>query len=231
MKYEEWKEIYAKIVVDLQLDKSKDETAAEILNQLMNTYTSHVINTNVLSTLIKDNTIFVFGAAPCLEKDIKENSTQFKTGVLIAADGATSALLKYDLMPDIIVTDLDGVIADQLKANMKKAILIIHAHGDNIDVVQKTIPKIRGSFLGTIQTNPRDYSNVLNFGGFTDGDRAVFLADQFQPKKIILVGFDCTSPPGFYSFQYQKNKGRKKKKLEWCQRLLNQFSKNYVSFI
>lgn len=234
MNYEQWNKVYEKIIVDLQLNKSKDETAAEILNQLMNTYRNHIVDFSFLQNLIEAKTVFVFGAAPSLEKEIKEYKESFEKGPLIASDGATSALLKHDIFPDVIVTDLDGVIADQIIANKKNSILVVHAHGDNIDVVQKTIPKIEGQFLGTVQTNPSDLEYVKNFGGFTDGDRAVFFADFFHPKEIILVGFDCTANPGFYSFQHQKNHKNqklKRKKLAWCNQLLNYFSNNYVFHI
>lgn len=234
MDYEQWNKVYEQIIVDLQLDKSKDETAAEILNHLMDTYRTHIVDSSFLQSLIEENTVFVFGAAPSLEKEIKEYKETFEKGICIAADGATSALLKYDIIPEVIVTDLDGVIADQITANKKNAILVIHAHGDNIDVVQKTMPIIEGKFMGTVQTRPSDLQHVKNFGGFTDGDRAVFFADHFHPKNIILVGFDCTAKPGFYSFQHQKdhkNQKIKRKKLAWCNQLLNQFSKNYVSNI
>lgn len=42
--------------------------------------------------------------------------------------------------------------------------------------------------MGTTQSKP--LKNVYNFGGFTDGDRAVFLAIKLGAKKIILAGMD-----------------------------------------
>ena len=42
--------------------------------------------------------------------------------------------------------------------------------------------------IGTTQTNP--FNKIQNFGGFTDGDRGVFLASHFDAKKIILFGMD-----------------------------------------
>ena len=234
MEYEQWKKIYGKIIDDLHIDKRKDETAAEILNHLMDTYRTHLVEISFLQRLIEGNTVFVFGAAPSLDNEIKKYKDIFENNVCIAADGATTALLKHDIIPDVIVTDLDGVIADQISANKKKSILIIHAHADNIDVIQKVIPTVKKKMLGTIQSNPSELQYVKNFGGFTDGDRAVFFADYFHPKEIILVGFDCTAKPGFYSFQHQKdynNQKVKRKKLAWCDHLLNQFSKNYVFHI
>jgi len=231
MKYSEWKSFYDQIILDLHLDKEKDETSSQIFDQLINSYSTHYISDDTLLSLIQGKNVCVFGAAPTLLEDIFDHKEVFDNTINIAADGATTALIKYNIIPDIIVTDLDGVIADQLRANERQSILIIHAHGDNISIVQKTLPKIQGPYFGTIQTNPLSYRNVKNFGGFTDGDRAVFIADHFKAQNIILVGFDCTAKPGFYSFQIQQNQSRKRKKLEWCQKLLDQFPKEYVKSI
>ena len=40
---------------------------------------------------------------------------------------------------------------------------------------------------------------VHNFGGFTDGDRAVFLAVQLGAKKLILAGMDFGKVVSKYS--------------------------------
>jgi len=228
MEYKKWNKIYQRLAEDLGINRYADETSSEIFDLLIGSYQKYYVDFDTLRNLIEGNTVFVFGAAPSLEEEIKKYKKNFENNTLIAADGATSALLKVNIIPDIIVSDLDGVIADQLSANKKNSILIIHAHGDNIDVVQKTIPMIKGPYLGTIQTNPDKYRFVKNFGGFTDGDRAVFLADFFYPKEIILIGFDCSANPGFYSFQKKNNYVLKMKKLQWCQRLLNLFPPDYV---
>ena len=51
--------------------------------------------------------------------------------------------------------------------------------------------------IGTTQTNP--FNKVQNFGGFTDGDRGVFLASYFNAKKIILFGMDFGNQIGKFS--------------------------------
>ena len=132
----------------------------------------------------------------------------------IAANGATSALLKNNVLPEIIVTDLDGKVSDQLLANSRGSITIIHAHGDNIDNIKKFVLEFKGYIVGTTQIDPKPYENIHNFGGFTDGDRAVYLADYFHAKKIYLLGFDFGGEVGKYSFS--ANKDKKLKKLKWC---------------
>ena len=41
-------------------------------------------------------------------------------------------------------------------------------------------------------------NNVYNFGGFTDGDRSVFLAEELGASQIILVGMDLGNKIGKY---------------------------------
>jgi len=74
--------------------------------------------------------------------------------------------------------------------------------------------------LGTTQIDPTSFKKLYNFGGFTDGDRTVFLADHFNAKKIFLAGFDFDGNIGKYSFADKKNKEIKLKKLKWCNHLL-----------
>src|SRR5690606_29179019 len=106
---------------------------------------------------------------------------------LISADGATSALLEEDIVPDIIITDLDGNMKDIRCANHEGAFLVVHAHGDNIEKIRKYVPDLN-RVMGTTQSNP--LNNVYNFGGFTDGDRCLFLAVELGAEYIILGGMD-----------------------------------------
>ena len=110
-----------------------------------------------------------------------------KEYVLVAADGATTALIEERLSPDIIATDLDGNLDDILIANLRGANIVIHAHGDNIDKIASLTPFFT-SVLGTTQAQP--VGNLYNFGGFTDGDRALFLAVALGAEEIILAGMD-----------------------------------------
>ena len=53
------------------------------------------------------------------------------------------------------------------------------------------------SKVGTVQVKP--FGSVRNFGGFTDGDRCVFLAEHFKASKILLFGFDYGNIVGKFS--------------------------------
>ncbi len=108
--------------------------------------------------------------------------------IKIAAGSACSLLIEKGIWPDIVVTDLDGDVRDQVEANEKGAIVVIHAHGDNMNALKEWVPRFRGQVFGTTQVEPR--GNIHNFGGFTDGDRAVFLAAHFGVDRVLLQGFD-----------------------------------------
>ena len=107
--------------------------------------------------------------------------------VLIAADGATTALVEEKIVPDIIATDLDGKINDILYANAHGASLVIHGHGNNMDAVRNYTPFF-DNVLGTTQA--QSHGNLYNFGGFTDGDRAMFLAIALGASELTLAGMD-----------------------------------------
>jgi hypothetical protein len=136
--------------------------------------------------------------------------------VLIAADGATSAVLRYRT-PDIMVTDLDGNVKDQLKEWGLGSWMVVHAHGDNIAQVRKIAPLLKSNVIGTTQVKP--FGKLFNFGGFTDGDRAAFLAHELGASKIYLAGMDLRTKIGRYSGR--KNIARKLVKLKICGELLS----------
>jgi uncharacterized Rossmann fold enzyme len=223
MIYNEWEPIYKEIAKELKYPLKKEEKSAEILNKLLVNNNPKTIDK--LGSLIQNNDVIVFGAGPSIEEILKNQKQHFLDKTKIVADGVTTALLKYNLQPDIIVTDLDGNINDQILANERGSLLIVHAHGDNIEKITKYVPKFNGDIVGTIQINPSLYNNIFNFGGFTDGDRAVFIADHFNAKTISLYGFDFTSKIGKYSFMKNKDHAQKLKKLEWCKFLIKSLMK------
>ncbi len=227
MKYSEWEPIYKQISADFKFDYDKDKHASETLKELLKQQTR--VTTDELSKLINDRVVYVFGAGPDLDSEIANFDR--KTGsksVIIAADGATSALLKKKLVPDIIVTDLDGYIPDQLTANEQGALLVIHAHGDNVEILNRWVPKFKGGLFGTTQTEPDEKNGIYNFGGFTDGDRAIFLAAHFEASRIMLLAFDFNKI-GKYSYRYRSK--TKLRKLTWAHLLIGMIKKPPVIFL
>lgn len=176
---------------------------------------------NKLEALIRNRDVVVFGAGPSLDEEMKRLDKRGKT--LIAADGATSCLLENGIYPDIVVTDLDGSIKDLLLADRFGAVMVIHAHGDNIQQIKALLSQFRNA-IATTQVEP--LPNVHNFFGFTDGDRAVFLAKYFGARKTELAGFDFGEVVGKYSDPNNpidhKASERKKKKLKIAERLVKE---------
>ena len=134
----------------------------------------------------------------------------------IAADSAVRTLLENGIFPDIVVTDLDGDAPSLRRAARSGSIMVVHAHGDNIDRLQ-----LAGKFqncIGTTQTRP--LGRLCNFGGFTDGDRCVFLASAFGAAKIILFGMDFDGRIGRCSGTPASERKTKLKKLHRARMLL-----------
>jgi uncharacterized Rossmann fold enzyme len=216
MRYNDWEPIYEEIVKDFGFDRKRDDEAARVASELL-AYKSRgekAVKEEV-EELITGKRVLICGNAPCLERDIREKEKEFDVFpfshnyVVIAADGATSVLLRNAIIPDIVCTDLDGTIADIITANRLGSIVVVHAHGDNIEMLRKVLPALNENVLCTTQSEP--LHNVHNFGGFTDGDRCVFLAKEFGALSIELLGFD---------FEDEQVSERKRKKLKWAKRLI-----------
>ena len=200
MHYSEWEPIYREILIDFGFDQKKDDEAAELLSDLIKEDMSED-----LKNILGEKDVVICGGAPTLQNEVKE----IKDEVVIAADGATSVLLKNGIIPDIIVTDLDGILGDLIYANRLGSFMIVHAHGDNIEVLKKIVPQLT-RVLGTTQSKP--FNIIYNFGGFTDGDRCVFIAKSFNARKIKLLGFNYDDP---------NVTEIKKKKLVWARKLIS----------
>lgn len=209
MKFEEWEPIYRLILEDMHFDRIYDESSALLFSKMLETKARKkipdVIEVELLQKAINGMDVLVCGKAPCLRDELK--NIDFRKYVVIAADGATSVLMNNGIIPDIIVTDLDGNMDDEAKANELGAIMVVHAHGDNIDALGEELPRLK-RIIGTTQSKPLE--NVYNFGGFTDGDRSVFIAKEMGAKSITLIGFDFTD---------ENVTPLKKKKLMWAEKL------------
>jgi len=211
MRWGLWRPWYDEIVRRLNLDIAADEAAAKILNDIL-----PKPEIEKLTSLVKEKECIVLGAGPSLDNDLKKlKRAGLLNKTLIAADGATSAVLEYR-NPEIIVTDLDGVVKDQLEAWQRGSWMVVHAHGDNVSQVRKIAPKLKERVVGTTQVEP--FGRLYNFGGFTDGDRAAFMAHELGASNIYLAGMDLGSKIGRHSGD--KDVKRKITKLKICGELL-----------
>jgi len=213
----EWWPWYNKIINTFGYDRSKDQLAADVLSRLIS---PRAIDPKQLKILLSSQSVLVFGAGPSLEEDLQQIAKEnlLKKCAIISADGATTALLKVaKVVPSVVVTDLDGKINDLLRADSLGSVMVVHGHGDNIDRLRKYVPSFK-SVVGTTQAEPRP--NVYNFGGFTDGDRSVFLAIVMGARLVALAGMDLGRVVGKYSKKQLRSVEVKISKLKICKELL-----------
>ena len=206
-----WVRRYNEILKEFKYDKKTDVQSAILLEGMLNGK-NQIKN---LQKIIRNQNVLVIGAGPSLSKAIPKLKN-FKKTVKIVADSAVKPLIENGIKPDIIVTDLDGDEKILKKIGRTKTIFVVHAHGDNIDKLG--LMRNFKNCLGTTQTKP--FGNLHNFGGFTDGDRAVFLANHFNAKKIILLGMDFGNKIGKFSNTKPIDKKIKIKKLKKGKTLL-----------
>ena len=168
-----------------------------------------------LQKIIRGKTVFIIGAGPSLTKSLK-HIKKSKNVVKIVADGAVKALIEKNIKPDILVTDLDGDLDSIEKIGKTKIPIIVHAHGDNYDELGmvKKLKNVTGS------TQTEKIGKVENFGGFTDGDRCVFLAEYFNASKIVLIGMDFGQKIGKYSKHKIIDREMKIKKLRFGKKIV-----------
>jgi uncharacterized Rossmann fold enzyme len=199
MNFEEWEPYYRDIIDYFAFDREMDEKAADILASLLTRD-----DLPMLRDLCHGKEVTVCGNAPRLLRDIPRVKRP-----VFAADAASLVLLEADIRPDAVFTDLDGATDDYIEMNSAGTIMVVHAHGDNIPLLKHWVPRFPGPVVATTQSRP--LSHVHNFGGFTDGDRAVFAADSLGALQVTILGFDLHDPDVDHM---------KRGKLYWAEKLL-----------
>jgi len=178
MEFSTWEPHYREILDYFGFDRALDEEAARLLASLLD-------HDNLLSlaSIVDGNEVTVCGNAPCLKDQLDKIS-----GIVFAADAAAEVLDSKGIFPDAIFTDLDGATDRFIELNREGTIIVVHAHGDNMPLLRHWVPRFPGKIVGTTQAAPLPH--VYNFGGFTDGDRAVFAADELGASRVTILGFD-----------------------------------------
>lgn len=176
----------------------------------------------ICQILISSKRVVIIGAAA--EQEMVDKINQ-KGISIIAADGSVGAVRDFRNLV-CIVSDLDGGEHIDLAAKSGQK-FIIHAHGDNqkkwMDIIEawsgfSNPPKLVLSH----QTN-EVISGMMNFGGFTDGDRALCFAiwAGVKVENIELLGFS-TKKIGHWSGM--TNREKKLKKLVWMEKIVSMFN-------
>ena len=214
MDFRDWEPVYGEILREFGYSRDQDEASARELALLASS--KEQCDDFCLAGLV-GSCVSVFAGPSSSGKQYKDliNGTVLSVGV------GTGSLLAEGMVPDLVVTDLDGDVENDLVANERGAVLVVHAHGDNITALRKYVPLIKGRITLTTQSTP--FGSVYDFGGFTDGDRALALAAHFGARNIRLIGFDLRHP--------RPKSGTspviKARKLKWAERLIAQMKAKY----
>ncbi len=210
-----WFSRYSEILREFGFSKKSDQESALLLDSIL----KKSFELKKLEKKIQGKTIFVVGAGPSLTKAIPILK-KFNSITKIVADSALEILVKKGITPDIVVTDLDGDEKYLKKIGRTSTIFLVHAHGDNM--AKLYLVENFKNCIGTTQT--RSFGKLFNFGGFTDGDRCVFLANHLKAKNIILFGMDFGKIIGRYSRTKTIDRKLKLKKLHRGKKLLEWLS-------
>ena len=186
MDFNEWEGWYKEILETLGFLRDDDEKTAELLDKILDEKGCLTIEQFFDEMMEKKDTskFIVVGAGPSIKKHIKyvKENYDLNDYLIVSADGATTAMLEDDLVPDIVATDLDGKMEDLLAANSLGSYFVIHAHGNNEELIDNWTTKF-DKILGTTQSVP--IGHLYNFGGFTDGDRAMFFAIALGCEEMV----------------------------------------------
>jgi uncharacterized Rossmann fold enzyme len=202
MLYEEWEPAYRAILEEFGYGAAGDERARDVLAGLLTDERPLGLGDLELS-----GTVAVCGAAASLEDEL---GVAREADSVVAASTAADVLRAAGVGVDCMVTDLDknpGTVHELTAAGTPVA---VHAHGDNVPALEAHVPRIDTSaMLPTTQAEPRD--PVVNPGGFTDGDRAAYLADARGAEELVFAG---------WAFDDPTVGAEKRRKLAWAERLL-----------
>lgn len=235
MNQDKMKTEYSKIVKRLNLSTSADISSSENLEFLLKT--KGLDNNKILKDLSRllKYPCLIAGGGPSVEGNLKQciELNLIDKLTTIAVDGTCKLFQENHIVPDILVTDLDGNWSSIQWAIKNNTTTLIHAHGDNHHLIDNFFLeyenlKKQTNIWGTTQNYIS--SDLFNFGGFTDGDRAVFLSIHFQAPIIGLIGFDFGGEIGRYSLSHPtivKDLSRKKIKFEIAIRLIGNFHGNH----
>jgi uncharacterized Rossmann fold enzyme len=220
VEYNEWAPRYDRIRAEFGFPFEREVAAADLLVSLLppSAPKDPLVR---LRPLLVGRTVVVAGLAPRTGPPPLWRLPQTpRTPAVIAADGATATCVEAGLVPSIVVTDLDGPVPAEIAANRRGSVVVIHAHGDNRSSLEEWVGQFPGEVVGSWAGPPRPY--LLNVGGFTDGDRAAYLADHLGAERVLLWGFDFerTAPTDVPAHEL------KLVKLTWAGRVLGELARD-----
>jgi len=201
LEYARWAPQYARIAAAFGFDLAKEARVAEQLRHLLPAASLKRPLERCTERIAGREAVIVGLAPEAGAPPLHLLPPTVRPHIVLAADGATTRCLAGGIVPDLVVTDLDGPVASEVNANARGALVVVHAHGDNAEALEFT-----GALAGSWAGPPAP--DLLDVGGFTDGERAAFLASHVGATRILLWGFDFAHPDGNSPTERAK-KGRK----------------------
>ncbi|MCG1003124.1 MULTISPECIES: 6-hydroxymethylpterin diphosphokinase MptE-like protein [Halobacterium] len=201
MEFADWAPVYEDVLADFGFDRAADERARDALAERVEPFDLPRLDCT-------GQRVAVAGGAASLAD---ETTLAADADVVFAASTAVDVLADAGVDVDLMVTDLDKNPGTARRLTEAGTPVAAHAHGDNVSAVREQIPTFDlAHVLGTTQAEP--VGPVVNFGGFTDGDRAAFLADHLGAAELCFPGWD---------FDDSSVGDQKAQKLAWAERLLH----------
>ena len=201
MRYDTWRPVYESILDSLGYEADGDERARDELAVRCEPFDHRTL------AHVRGATVAICGGADSLGDEL---AVARRADVVVAASVAADTLREARVGVDLMVTDLDKNPDTARYLTRESVPVAAHAHGDNIDLVRRELPGFDDAFvLPTVQCAPTGPTE--NFGGFTDGDRAAFIADAFGAEELRFAGWEFDDPTV---------STEKRRKLDWAARLL-----------
>ena len=201
MEFTDWEPVYERILADFGYPREGDERARDAMAEYARPFDATRVD-------CADATVAVVGAAPSLPDEVDAVADADR---VFAASTAADVVREAGYRVDLMVTDLDKNPETARERTRAGRPVAAHAHGDNVPAVREWMPRFDADHvLATTQAAPVE--SVVNHGGFTDGDRAAFLADAFGAAELRFVGWDFDDP---------NVDAAKARKLRWAERLLH----------
>lgn len=201
MRFDTWEPAYEAVLEDFGFDRADDEAARDWLAERADPFEMDRLGP------LADARVAVAGGANSLrdELDVCRGAD-----AVIAASGAADVCREAGIQVDLMVTDLDKTPGTAVELTRERTPVAVAAHGDNRPALEEYVPRMDLEWvLATTQAAPQ--GPVVNFGGFTDGDRAAFIADEAGAAALVFPGWALDDPTV---------DSMKRRKLLWAERLL-----------